>query len=128
MSITIKNCVKKFTISPADGIPISDLEVAQYFLNISQISITFYATYKPFKKNEGPLPKILNSPPGGTSVSLPLGCKSLVWPLVENLFTNHANGPGRHTRPPAQVRSAGLFNIFRSVPLFFDSLTKRLEN
>ena len=68
------------------------------------------------KKNEDPLPKLLNSPADGTNVSLPclqLGCKSLVRPLVEDLFTNHANGPGR---PPALVPSVGLFNIFEVGP------------
>ena len=35
-------------------------------------------------KNEGPLPKVLNSPADGTSVSLPLGCKSVVRPVVED--------------------------------------------
>ena len=70
-------------------------------------------------KNEGPLPKMLDSPADGTSVSLPLGCcKSVVLPLVEDLFINNANGPGRLSSPPAQVPSAGLFNIFGSGPLF----------
>ena len=67
-------------------------------------------------KNEGPLPKMLSSPADGTNVSLPLGCKSLVRPVVENLFTNHANGPGS---PPALVPSLGLFYIFQSGPSFF---------
>ena len=66
-------------------------------------------------KNEGPLPKMLNSPADGTNVSLPLGCKSLVQPLVEDLFTNYANGPGN---PPAPEPSVGLFNIFLSGPSF----------
>ena len=70
-------------------------------------------------KNEDPFPKMLNSPADGTSVSVPLGCLSLVQHLVENLFTNHANGPGRHSRLPAQVPSAGLFNTFGSGPSFF---------
>ena len=35
-------------------------------------------------KNEGPLPKMLNCPEDGASVSLPLGFKSLVRPLVED--------------------------------------------
>ena len=52
-------------------------------------------------------------------VSLPLGCKSVVRPLVENLFINHANGPGRLSLPPAWVPSAGLFNLFGSGLSFF---------
>ena len=47
-------------------------------------------------------------PVDGTSVYLPLDCKSLAQPLVEDLFTNHANGNGN---PPALVPSVGLFNI-----------------
>ena len=42
---------------------------------------------------------MLNSSADGTSVSLLLGCKSVVGPLVEDLFINHANGPGRLSRP-----------------------------
>ena len=53
------------------------------------------------------------------SVSLPLGFKSLVRPLVEDLFTNHAKRSGRLSRPPAQVPSAGLFNRFPSGPSSF---------
>ena len=46
-------------------------------------------------KNEGKLPKLFNSPADGTSVSLPLGCKSEVRPLVEELFINYGKGsPG----------------------------------
>ena len=60
------------------------------------------------RKYEGPLPKMMNSPADGTNVSLPLGCKSPLWPIVEDLFTNHANGPGS---PPTLVPSVGLFNI-----------------
>ena len=56
---------------------------------------------KTVAKNEGPLPKMLNSPADGTSVSLPLSCKSVVRPLVEDLFIYRANGPGRLSRPPA---------------------------
>ena len=63
---------------------------------------------------------MLNNPAGG-SVSLALDCKSLVRPLVEDLISNRANGPGRLSRPPAQVPSAGLFIIFGSGPSFFDS-------
>ena len=40
---------------------------------------------------------------------------SLVWPLVEDLFTYHANEPGG---PPALVPSVGLFNILLSGPSF----------
>ena len=63
---------------------------------------------------------MLNSPAEGTSVFLPLGSVSLVQPLMEVLFLNHANGPGS---PPAQVPSAGLFNIFGSGPslLYFNA-------
>ena len=71
---------------------------------------------KSFIKNEGPLPKMLNSPADGTNVSLLLGCKSLVRPLAEDLFTHHANGP---VSPPALVLSVGLFNVFLSEPSFF---------
>ena len=67
-------------------------------------------------KNVGPHPKILKSPADGTSVSFTFSCKSVVRPLVEDLFINHANGPGRLSRPPAQVPSVGLFNIFGSRP------------
>ena len=42
-------------------------------------------------KNDGPLQEMLNSPADGTSISLPLDCKSPVQPLVEDMFTNHAN-------------------------------------
>ena len=42
---------------------------------------------------------MLNSPVDGTSISLPLDCKSVVQPLVEDLFINHAYGPGRLSRP-----------------------------
>ena len=62
-------------------------------------------------KNEGPLPKMLNSPADGTNVSLPLGCKSLVQSLVEDLLTNHANHAYGPRSPPALVPSVGLFNI-----------------
>ena len=66
---------------------------------------------------------MLKSPADGTSVSLPLGCKSVVRPLVEDvLFINHANGPGRLSRPPARTPSAGMFNIFGSGPSFFQIL------
>ena len=46
---------------------------------------------------------MLNSPADGISVSLPFGCKRLVRPPGEDLFINHANGPGRLSRPPARV-------------------------
>ena len=59
---------------------------------------------------------MLNSPADGTVISLILGCKSLVQPLVEDLFTNHANGS---EGPPALVPSAGMFNIFGNGPSFF---------
>ena len=62
---------------------------------------------------------MLNSPAYGTNVSLPLDCKSFLWPLaclVEDLFTNHANGPGS---PPALVPSVGQFNIFEMGPPYF---------
>ena len=72
-------------------------------------------------KNEGPLLKMLNSPADGTGVSSPLGFKSLVWPLVEDFINNHhdhANGPGRLSRPPVQVPSGGLIIIYGSEPSF----------
>ena len=69
--------------------------------------------------NESPLLKMLNSPADGTGVSLPLGIKNIVWPLVDDLFTNHANRSGMLSRPHAQVPSAGMLNIFGSGPSSF---------
>ena len=50
---------------------------------------------------------------------VPVGCTCQVRPLMENLFTYHANGLEKHSRPPKQVPSAGLFNIFGSGLSFF---------
>ena len=55
------------------------------------------------------------------SVSLPLGCKSVVRPLVEDLFINHANGPGRLSRPLHECHLLDCSNIFGSGPSFFAS-------
>ena len=49
----------------------------------------------------------------------PLGFESLVRPLVEDLFTNLANGSRRFSRPPAWAPYAGLFNICGSRPSRF---------
>ena len=100
---------------PAPGTPlglyktsshITDSLAVSYINYHNYVSISYQDSFFPggyrrvfsselLLKNEDPLQKMLNSPADGTSVSLPLGCESVVRPLVEDLFSNLANGPGR---------------------------------